>query len=106
MRRLAERSQRITELAAEEHIKQPGMNLLVNRMEGRGWATRAPDPSDGRAALVTLTPAGQKELQALEAGYHDMLAAHIAALALRARPPRRPPHPGETYDARHERHIT
>jgi DNA-binding MarR family transcriptional regulator len=80
MRRLALRPHRVTELAGEEQITQPGMTLLVNRMEERGWATRAPDPSDGRAVLVTLTRAGLRELQTLEQGYHAMLAAHMAAL--------------------------
>jgi len=80
MRRLSRQPQRITELAAEEQIKQPGMTLLVNRLEERGWATRAPDPSDGRAVLVSLTPAGDAALPALQAAYHDMLTGHMAAL--------------------------
>ncbi len=80
MRRLAQRPHRVTELAAEEQITQPGMSLLINRMEERGWATRAPDPSDGRAVLVALTSAGRRELRSLEDGYHQMLAEHMAAL--------------------------
>lgn len=80
MQRLSRRPHRITELASEEQIKQPGMTLLVNRMEERGWATRASDPSDGRAVLVSLTPAGRGALKSLEAGYHEMLAVHMAAL--------------------------
>jgi DNA-binding MarR family transcriptional regulator len=52
----------------------------VNRLEERGWATRQPDPSDGRAVLVSLTPAGNEALQTLQAAYHEMLAGHMAAL--------------------------
>ena len=40
MRRLADGPRRITELAAEERLSQPGITLLVNRLEDRGWVQR------------------------------------------------------------------
>jgi DNA-binding MarR family transcriptional regulator len=80
MQRLARGPRRITELAAEEQMTQPGVSLLVNRIAERGWAARGPDSSDGRAVLVTLTPDGRQALAALQAGYREMLAAHMAAL--------------------------
>ncbi len=80
MQRLSRAPRRITTLAAAEQIKQPGMTLLVNRMEERGWAVRRPDPSDGRAVLVSLTDAGRAALARLEDGYHAMLSAHMAGL--------------------------
>jgi DNA-binding MarR family transcriptional regulator len=33
---------------------------VVDRLEQRGLARRAPDPSDGRGVLVHLTPAGER----------------------------------------------
>jgi DNA-binding MarR family transcriptional regulator len=53
---------RVTDLAALEGITQPAATSLVNRLEGRGWATRRADPSDGRASRVTITDAGRERL--------------------------------------------
>src|SRR5580698_2799612 len=58
LRTLNDGSRRITELATEERVTQPAITLLVNRLEERGWVKRIPDPSDGRAVLVSLTPVG------------------------------------------------
>jgi DNA-binding MarR family transcriptional regulator len=90
-------SLRITELADLEQLTQPGMTTLINRLEDAGLAFREPDPTDGRAVRVTITPAGtdrvirnrderaarlQARIQQLSA---DDQAALIAALpALRA----------------------
>src|SRR5579884_3837113 len=60
LRSLLPRPRRITELAAEERVTQPAITLLVNRLVERGWVERATDPSDRRAVLVTLTPAGKE----------------------------------------------
>ena len=51
-------SLRITELADREHLTQPGMTTLINRLEDAGYAIREADPADGRAVRVTITPAG------------------------------------------------
>jgi DNA-binding MarR family transcriptional regulator len=51
------RPRRITELAVDEHVTQPAITLLVNRLQQRGWVQRIADPSDGRAVLVSLTSA-------------------------------------------------
>src|SRR3954452_19139932 len=50
---------RITELAAEERVTQPAITLLVNRLADKGWVERTTDPTDRRAVLVSLTPAGE-----------------------------------------------
>ncbi len=80
MRRLACEPRRITELAAEEGVSQPGITLLVNRLEERGWVERAADPSDGRAVLVSLTATGGEALGALRAEYRAMLHEEMATL--------------------------
>jgi DNA-binding MarR family transcriptional regulator len=71
---------RITDLAAEERLSQPGITLLVNRLEERGWVVRSADPSDGRAVLVSLTPAGKAVLGDLRAEYRAMLHEEMASL--------------------------
>jgi DNA-binding MarR family transcriptional regulator len=48
---------RLTDLAAWA-MARPSMAELVDELEADGLLERRPDPSDGRAKLVVLTPAG------------------------------------------------
>jgi|SRR5579884_208084 len=77
---LAERSHRITDLACREAISQPGITLLVNRLEARGWVTREADPHDRRAVLVTLTAEGREVLERLRAEYRALMQEELATL--------------------------
>jgi DNA-binding MarR family transcriptional regulator len=49
---------RLTDLAAWAGMTKPSMTELVDELEGHGLVERRPDPADGRAKLVLLTPAG------------------------------------------------
>jgi DNA-binding MarR family transcriptional regulator len=80
MRSLSARPRRITELAAEEHVTQPAITLLVNRLADRGWVQRQPDPADRRAVLVSLTEAGAEAFAQLRAEYRAMLHEEMATL--------------------------
>ncbi|WP_242893216.1 MarR family winged helix-turn-helix transcriptional regulator [Actinomadura litoris] len=51
--------------------------LLVTRLERDGLAVRSPDPSDGRAVLVRLTPAGAKVVESRRKERIDRLAARL-----------------------------
>jgi|SRR5579884_289155 len=77
---LAQQPRRITELAAREAVSQPGITLLVDRLQERGWVARGPDPSDRRAVLVSLTPAGEEVLERLRAEYRALLHEEMATL--------------------------
>lgn len=50
---------RISYLAAEEHVSQPAMTQLVNRLERDGRVARTRDSADRRAVLVSLTQNGR-----------------------------------------------
>ena len=86
---------RISELAALQGVAQPSMTVLVGSLEQAGLVTRRPDPSDGRAVLVSLTPQGEEFLAGrrragaerlseivgrLTAAEADALAAAVPAL--------------------------
>jgi len=71
---------RITELATEERVTQPAITLLVNRLAERGWVERIPDPTDGRAVLVSLTSAGHDVFERLRAEYRALLHEEMASL--------------------------
>jgi DNA-binding MarR family transcriptional regulator len=58
------------------------MSELVSVLEQRGYLERRPDPSDGRARLVCLTPVGRQmsrraitEMAAIETEWRQRLAA-------------------------------
>jgi DNA-binding MarR family transcriptional regulator len=80
LRNLRGGPQRITELAAQEHVTQPAITLLVNRLAERGWVQRIPDPTDGRAVLVSLTPGGEQVFEQLRAEYRALLHEEMASL--------------------------
>lgn len=80
LRSLRPRPRRITELAAEERVTQPAITLLVNRLAERGWVERTIDPTDRRAVLVTLTPAGEEAFDRLKAEYRALLHEEMASL--------------------------
>ncbi|WP_034272133.1 MarR family winged helix-turn-helix transcriptional regulator [Actinospica robiniae] len=57
---LAERGAlRLGELTATEQVSQPAITQMVTKLEAEGLVERHPDPRDGRAVLVRLTPAGR-----------------------------------------------
>jgi DNA-binding MarR family transcriptional regulator len=80
LRSLRARPRRITELATDEGVTQPAITLLVNRLEQRGWVKRIPDPSDGRAVLVSLTAVGERVFDQLRAEYRALLHEEMATL--------------------------
>jgi DNA-binding MarR family transcriptional regulator len=71
---------RISELADREGLTQPGMTTLVNRLENDGLAVRAADPSDGRAALVSITESGRARVSGYRAARAAVIGRRIAEL--------------------------
>ncbi|MDI2124917.1 MarR family winged helix-turn-helix transcriptional regulator [Yinghuangia seranimata] len=67
LRRLARGPMRMSELAAEMVTDKPYMTLLVDDLEQRGLVTRAVDPDDRRAKLVSPTEAGHEIARRAEA---------------------------------------
>jgi len=78
---LDEGPRRITELAAAEGVTQPAMTLVVNRLEERGWVARRPDPTDARAVLAALTPAGRRVIEQMRVEYRALVHEEMASLS-------------------------
>lgn len=72
--------QRVTDLAGLESISQPAATALVNRLENAGWVRRGPDPSDGRAQIITLNTAGAERLRQHRAERSRRIAERLARL--------------------------
>jgi DNA-binding MarR family transcriptional regulator len=55
---------RLTDLAERAQITKQSMGYLVDHLEQRGYLERRPDPSDRRAALISLTDRGWEQVGA------------------------------------------
>src|SRR2546430_9567889 len=51
---------RLSELAARSRLSKQAMTTLVRTLEARRLIVRCPDPDDGRAARVYLTPRARR----------------------------------------------
>jgi DNA-binding MarR family transcriptional regulator len=60
LRHLLERAMTGRELAADLSTDPPFVTVMVDDLEQRGLVARTPHPTDRRAKLITLTPAGRK----------------------------------------------
>ena len=58
----SEGPQRITTLAEREAVSQPAITNLVQRLEAQELVSRAADPADARASLISITPHGSEVL--------------------------------------------
>jgi DNA-binding MarR family transcriptional regulator len=65
---------RLTDLLATEQIKQPALTSLVSKLEETGLVSRRPDLRDGRAALLSVTSAGEMVVRSRHADRVAMLA--------------------------------
>jgi DNA-binding MarR family transcriptional regulator len=72
---------RLTVLAAAVEMSQPSMTQLVQRLERRDLVTRAPDPLDRRATLVSITDAGRQLFLDGREGVHDRLGRLLTQLS-------------------------
>ena len=51
---------RPTEVAEQMQITKQSVNDLLSHLEQRGYLTREPDPTDGRARIIRLTTRGRR----------------------------------------------
>jgi DNA-binding MarR family transcriptional regulator len=55
---------RLTDLAERAQITKQSMGYLIDYLEQRGYLERRPDPTDRRAALISLTDRGWEQVRA------------------------------------------
>jgi DNA-binding MarR family transcriptional regulator len=72
---------RLTDLTATEQLKQPALTSLVAKLERDGLVSRAPDPSDRRAILLSLTADGQAIVASRRASRVERLAELVNQLS-------------------------
>jgi DNA-binding MarR family transcriptional regulator len=82
-----------SELAALEMVQPPSMTRVIAHLEQAGLVVRTAHPTDGRQALLALTPAGRELIVETRRRREAWLVAHLADLtpderaALRAAAP-------------------
>lgn len=70
--------------ALAEHLRVAVRSAteVVEHLQHHGWIDRSPDPSDGRATLITVTPAGEVALTSITAARAraaDAALGHLSA---------------------------
>lgn len=69
-----------SELAAYERIKRPTVARILARLADAGLVERIRDPADGRAAIVSITPAGRALVRRLRQRKTAYLARRMREL--------------------------
>ena len=67
----------VSSLARAEGMRPQSMSAIVTPLQESGLISGAPDPSDGRQTLMSLTPKCLKRLQESRAARQDWLATII-----------------------------
>lgn len=71
-------SMRLSELADVAGVDPSTASRQVKGLIDRGFVTRIPDPVDGRAALLALTPGGAAALDMLRRARHERFEEMLA----------------------------
>jgi MarR family multiple antibiotic resistance transcriptional regulator len=70
---------RVADLAAEFAVGVGAVSKSMDRLEGRGWVTRLPNPNDRRSAILALTGAGRAVADAADATFEARLGEILGA---------------------------
>ena len=68
------------QLARSEHVRPPSMTRIIERLEGRGYLRRDPDPADRRQVLVSRTELGSEFVERSRAIRTAWLAEQLGKL--------------------------
>lgn len=69
---------RISDFAALDRCSQPTATTMIKKLEEARYARRTADPQDGRAWLVSITPAGRARLAQLRAQTTELISRRLA----------------------------
>jgi DNA-binding MarR family transcriptional regulator len=85
LQRVGPHGTRVGDLAEQALVTKQTVGYLVEQLERTGYVERVPDPSDGRARLVRLTPRAERLVPIANAEVERALGeweAHVGADAL------------------------
>jgi len=67
----------VTTLARAESMRPQSMGAIVSVLEGAGFVTGSPNPTDGRQTILSVTAASREWLKASRAAREDWLSRAI-----------------------------
>lgn len=67
-------------LAAAIRVRQPNLVEPLDALVREGLVSRAPDPRDGRAQVLALTPGGERRLEEIKAVHAGLIEGYRSAL--------------------------
>jgi DNA-binding MarR family transcriptional regulator len=71
---------RPAELGEAVQVRQPNLGEPLEALVALGLVSRTPDPRDGRAQVLALTPDGRRRLQQLKAAHAGLIEGYREAL--------------------------
>lgn len=71
---------RLSEIAERERVSRPTATTVIKRLEEEGLVQRAPDPSDSRSSLISITDSGSTQLAAWRAQLAEGVGGLLAPL--------------------------
>jgi DNA-binding MarR family transcriptional regulator len=71
---------RVSQIAADHRIGMPALTPRIKDLEAAGLISRATDPTDGRASLISLTGAGRVTLDRVRGARCGILADALEGL--------------------------
>ncbi len=72
---------RVSDFAEIDRCSQPTATTMMQRLEQSGRVQRVPDPSDGRATLLSLSAMGRRKLTELRSGVATGLGPQLEQLS-------------------------
>ncbi|WP_205849803.1 MarR family winged helix-turn-helix transcriptional regulator [Nakamurella flava] len=82
--RIGPQGTRLTELAEQAQVTKQTASALVDQLQAAGYVERRPDPTDARARLVCISPAGADAWAVAEAELQRVHQEWVAHLGPRA----------------------
>jgi DNA-binding MarR family transcriptional regulator len=73
---------RMVELSRRLLMTGANVTLLTDQLEGERLVRRTPDPDDGRAYLVRLTPKGRRQFETMAAAHQQWIREHFGVLSI------------------------
>lgn len=71
---------RLGELATREQVAGPTMCRVVDSLESGGFVRRETDPASARCSLISITPTGRSEIDAVRRDRTDFMTCRLANL--------------------------
>lgn len=81
--RIAPAGSRLTDLADQAQMSKQSAGVLVDQLERLGYVRRVPDPSDGRARLITMEERGRRAAEVAIATSDQIMSEWTAYLGTR-----------------------